>query len=160
MAKKSELWIAAGGDELTCSVSLHHDSLRPRIRIVLSGTVMPHNMYVTNILLASVGSVDYAHAEIDARELTFFDRGHVNQQAVECLLKVVMAAAQDKRTAVLSLSDGCVRDVLEDVLGKAGIFRQSVFLEADAPPALARKSQAPRTSPSPRAFLTAAVNHA
>ena len=155
MTKKSELWVAAGGDELTCCVSLHHDGIQPRIRIVLSGTVMAGNRYVTNILLALLGSVDYSHAEIDAREVAFFDRGHVNQHAVESLLIVVTAIAQDKRTAVLSLSDGCVLDVLEDVLGRTAAFRHSVFLQADDSAELARVPQCLSAATSLRALPTA-----
>jgi len=155
MAKKSELWIAAGGDELTCCVSLLHDGMQPRIRIVLSGTVVAGNSYVTNILLASLGSVDYAHAEIDAREVAFFDRGQVNQHAVECLLMVVTAVAYDKRTAVLSISDGCVREVLEDVLGRTAAFRHSVLLQSDDPAEPARMSQGLTAAPSMRALPTA-----
>ena len=155
MTKKSELWIAAGGDELTCCVSVHHDGIQPRIRIVLSGTVMAENSYVTNILLVSLGSVDYAHAEIDAREVAFFDRGHVNQHAVQCVLMVVTAAAQDNRTVVLSISDGYVRDVLEEALGRTAAFRHSVFFQDDDPAEPTRMSQALTTAPLMRALPTA-----
>ncbi len=131
MSKKSELWIAAGGDELTCRLSLHHDGERPHIRIVLNGTAMAHNAYVTDILLASVANATFAHAEIDVTEVAFFDGGHVNPYAIDCLLRVINAVVQGKRTVALSLSNGCVRDVLADVLGRTPAFRHSVFIQAN-----------------------------
>ena len=155
MAKKSELWVAAGGDELTCSVSLHHDGMQPHIRIVLCGTVALHNTYVTNILLASVLNTDYAHAEIDVKELAFFDHGHVNQHAVECLLMVVTAVTHNKRAVVLQISDGHVRDVLEDVLGSTAVFHHSVFLQADDSAVPSRMARALRAPLSMRAFSAA-----
>jgi hypothetical protein len=154
MTKKSELWIAAGGDELTASLSLYQDGSHPRIRIVLSGTVMSHNRYITNALLVSMGSVDYACAEIDVRGVAFCDGNHVNPLAVECLLLLVMAVVQDDRTAILSIADGCVGEVLEDVLGRMKTFQDSVIIEADEPVAAPRRAMAAR---SPGGLALAAV---
>ena len=51
--KKSELWIAAGGDKMTSVVSIYQNDMVLAGRIVISGAADNDNRYIANVIAAA-----------------------------------------------------------------------------------------------------------
>ena len=136
-AKKSELWIAAGGDRLTSIVTINQDSaMTATCRIVIAGTAGNDNTYISSVITAATTSDTLRHVTIDVGEMVFISGRDINPYAIECLLQIIISVVNRGGDVEVLVSCECVRDVLTDVFGRQKALRHSVNIRAIASPGM------------------------
>ncbi len=112
MAQKSEMWLSFAGGELTCTVK-ESESIRPHsLDVVMTGTITPSRDYSYDLIMSVIEHTTSDIVHLDARELEFFSEHTVNDCAIDSLLKFVGYFSKKKRRLIVTLEDGCVKDVL------------------------------------------------
>ena len=127
--KKSELWIAAGGDKLTSIVSIYYDAMALAGKIIIAGSANNGNKYIANVITAATVSDQLKRVTIDAGEMVFIIGHDINQCAIECLLQIIMSVVNRGGEAEVLVPCVCVGDVLTDVFGRQKALRHSVTIK-------------------------------
>ena len=134
--KKSELWIAAGGDTLTSVVSIYYSGTALAGKVVIAGVADKDNKHIANVVSAAIAGQRLTHAIIDAAEMAFVTGRAINSYAIECLLQIILLVANRGATAEVLVPCTYIADVLKDVFGRQKAARPSVTFETAASPEL------------------------
>ena len=132
--KKSELWLAAGGDKLTSVVSIYQNGAALTGRIVIAGAADNDNKYIANVISASTASNKLKLVTIDVGEMEFINGHEINQYAIECLLQIIMSVVNRGGEVEVLVPCACVGDVLTDVFGRQKALRHSVTIKTVVSP--------------------------
>jgi len=114
--KMSELWVAAGGSALTCSVANHRLGGYSAVVVKAAGAVTEASQFVANIIVAGLDSGDYAYCVADLTELSFIEDNDIGEESVDLLMKIVSFALSRKMKVAAIVDNTILKEVL------AGIF--------------------------------------
>ncbi|MEI8393172.1 MAG: hypothetical protein WCF85_00450 [Rhodospirillaceae bacterium] len=114
--KINELWVAYAGSQLTCTVTLHHFDENTMVKVIIGGVIDEPSAFITNVILAAMDSGPHEFCLIDVQNLVFVTGISINEQAIECLIRLTGFAMNRNMRAVLVVDDAYVREVLADTL--------------------------------------------
>ena len=136
-AKKSELWIAAGGDRLTSVVTINHDNtMAATCQIVIAGTAGNDNAYISSVITAATTSDTLRHVTIDVGEMVFINGLDINPYAIECLLEIIISVVNRGGKVEILSPCPCVGEALTDVFGRQEALRHAVTIKTVFSPGL------------------------
>ena len=114
--KMNELWLAFGGSHLTSTVSNHKLEDGAMIKVTIEGVIDESSTFITNVILAAIAGWRYDICLIDVRNFIFVEGNAINENAIECLIRLTGFAMNSEMRTVLVVDNGYVREVLTDIL--------------------------------------------
>ena len=114
--KANELWVAVGGDTLTCSVASHRLGSYSAVVVKAAGDVTEAGQFVAHIIVAGLDSGDHTYCVADLRELSFIQGYAINERSVDLLMQITTFALSRKMKVAIIVDNTVLKEIL------AGIF--------------------------------------
>ena len=115
MDGKTEFRIAAAGGELAGVLSMADDGRCRTLNIVLSGHATASNGYVAYTIVSAIDSIEFESAEIDAKDMRFFEGRSVNNDSIEAVVVIVLSIVDKNRAVGLTVTGAATYDLLRKV---------------------------------------------